>query len=139
MRYRLSLRFTVLLAAVAAAVGIVAGVATAGSPHQVGTCTTTTGTNTLSITCKEAGLGDEDQIEIYATATASCINPGDHHPKATNKQSLSISTPEPVQNGQANYTITFTASFQPDCSPPMTVVFSNVTVTDTTNGFDLKL
>ena len=34
----------------------------------------------------------------------------------------------------ANYTITLTATFQPDCTPPMTVVFTGVTVTDVTNG-----
>jgi hypothetical protein len=27
-----------------------------------------------------------------------------------------------------------TATFQPDCSPPMTVRFTDVKVTDTTNG-----
>jgi hypothetical protein len=32
-----------------------------------------------------------------------------------------------------------TASFQPDCTPPMTVVFTDITVTDTTNGISLKL
>ena len=40
----------------------------------------------------------------------------------------------PVQNGKADFTLTATATFQPDCSPPMTVQFTDVTVTDTTNG-----
>ncbi len=40
----------------------------------------------------------------------------------------------PVQNGKADWTLSVTATFQPDCSPPMTVVFTDVTVTDTTNG-----
>ena len=40
----------------------------------------------------------------------------------------------PVQNGKADFSLTVTATFQPNCTPPMTVVFSNVTVTDTTSG-----
>jgi hypothetical protein len=36
-----------------------------------------------------------------------------------------------VQNGKANFSVPATAMFQPDCSPPMTVVFQNVTVTVT--------
>jgi hypothetical protein len=28
---------------------------------------------------------------------------------------------------------------QPDCTPPMTLVFTNVTVTDTTNGISVNL
>jgi hypothetical protein len=39
-----------------------------------------------------------------------------------------------VQNGKADFTLSATAMFQPECSPPMTVVFTDVTVTDTTNG-----
>jgi hypothetical protein len=68
------------------------------------------------------------------TATAACINPGDHHPKAANNESFSAEGTFPVQNGKANFSLTVTATFQPDCSPPMTVVFSDVVVTDTTNG-----
>jgi hypothetical protein len=30
--------------------------------------------------------------------------------------------------------VTLTATFQPDCSPPMTVQFTDITVTDNTNG-----
>ena len=35
---------------------------------------------------------------------------------------------------EAEFSLTVTATFQPNCTPPMTVVFSNVTVTDTTSG-----
>ena len=68
------------------------------------------------------------------TATAQCINPGQNHPKAANKESVSAEGDFPVQNGKANFSLTVTATFQPDCSPPMTVIFTNVTVTDTTSG-----
>jgi hypothetical protein len=44
----------------------------------------------------------------------------------------------PVQNGKAYFELTGTATFQPECSPPMTVAFSNITVTDTTNGISVS-
>jgi len=106
----------------------------AGSPHFVGGITVTRDGNSLTVSGKEAGLGNEAQVHIVVTATALCINPGSHHPKAANKESVSAEGDFPVQNGKANFTLTLTATFQPDCTPPMTVVFTNVTVTDETNG-----
>jgi hypothetical protein len=111
----------------------------AGSPHFVGAVTATRDGNTLTISGKEAGLGNEDQVHIVVNATAQCINPGDHHPKAANKQSVSAEGDFPVQNGKANFELTVTATFQPDCTPPMTLVFTDVTVTDTTNGISVSL
>ena len=61
------------------------------------------------------------------------------HPKAANKESVSEEGTFPVQNGKANFELTLTASFKPECSPPMTVVFSDVTVTDLTNGISKNL
>ena len=110
------------------------GVAFAGSPHFVGACTKTQDGNTLTVHCKEAGLGNEAQVNVTISATALCINNGGKHPRAVNKASVSSTTSQPVQNGKADYTVTLTASFQPDCSPPMTVQFTDVTVTDNTNG-----
>ena len=108
--------------------------AQAGNPHFVGSPTLTRSGNTLTVTGKEAGLGNEDQIHIVLTATAECINRGGKNPSAANKQSVSAAGDFPVQNGKANFTLSVTATFQPNCSPPMTVRFTNVTVTDTTNG-----
>ena len=110
--------------------------ALAGSPHFVANTVKVqrTGTTTLQVSGKEAGLGDEDQVHIVVTATAECINSGGHHPKAANKESVSAAGDFPVQNGKANFSVTVTATFSPDCSPPMTVRFTDVTVTDTTNG-----
>lgn len=90
--------------------------------------------NSLTVSGKEAGLGNLEQVEIQLTATAACVNPGGNKPKAANKQSLSAVGDFPVQNGKADFSLTLTASFQPECSPPMTVEFSNVVVTDLTNG-----
>src|SRR5438093_648810 len=106
----------------------------AGSPHFVGSVIKTSDGNTLTVSGKEAGLGGEDQVHIVVSATASCVNPGTHHPKAANKTSVTAEGTFPVQNGKADFSLTATATFQPDCTPPMTVVWSDITVTDTTNG-----
>jgi hypothetical protein len=111
----------------------------AGSPHFVGTPTFSISGNTVTVHAKEAGLGDEAQIVAVLSGTAECINGGGNHPKAVNKTSFSTSSTEPVQNGQANYTLTATATFSPSCSPPMTVQFTSLTLTDTTNNLSVKL
>jgi len=108
----------------------------AGSPHFVGSVEFTfdSADNTITATGKEAGLGGESQVHIVLSATASCINPGDRHPRAENKQDLSAEGDFPVQNGKADFELSVTPSFQPDCTPPMSVIFTNVKVTDETNG-----
>jgi hypothetical protein len=128
-------RFTKILLLLAAAAGLAVPIALAGSPHFINNEFSITRTdNTLTVTGKEAGLGDEAQINVVLSATALCINPGSHHPKAANKESVSAEGVFPVQNGKADFELSVTGTFQPDCSPPMTVVFTDVTVTDTTNG-----
>jgi hypothetical protein len=90
---------TVLALAVAA---VVAPVAWAGSPHFIKSATTVTRSdNTLTVSGKEAGLGDEAQIHVVLSATALCINGGGNHPKAVNKESVSAAGDFPVQNGKA--------------------------------------
>ncbi len=115
-------------------VGVLAATgAWAGSPHFV-SCSATPSGNTLEVDGKEAGLGDEAQVHIVVTATALCINNGGNHPRAVNKESVSAEGQFPVQNGKAIFSLTLTATFQPECSPPMTVEFTDIDVTDTTNG-----
>src|SRR5690349_11064038 len=110
--------YLILLGAFAA---LGAQAAFAGSPHFVSnTVTVSRSDNSLTVSGKEAGLGNESQVHVVVTATAACINPGDHHPKAANKESVSAEGDFPVQNGKADFTLTVTATFQPDCSPPMT-------------------
>ena len=122
-----------VLALAAAAVAVPA--AWAGSPHFINSAfSVTRSDDTLTVSGKEAGLGDEAQIHVELSATALCINGGGNHPKAVNKASVSAAGDFPVQNGKADFSLSVTASFQPECSPPMTVQFTDVTVTDTTNG-----
>jgi len=119
---------------------IAAPTAWAGSPHFVSNTVEASRTgNTLTVSGKEAGLGNEEQVNIVVTATAECINKGEKHPKAANKESLSQQGTFPVQNGKAEFELSLTAAFKPECAPPMSVVFSNVTVADTTNGISKNL
>ncbi|HEY3164946.1 MAG TPA: hypothetical protein VGJ71_11330 [Candidatus Limnocylindrales bacterium] len=112
----------------------------AGSPHFIKSATTiTVSGNTLTVSGKEAGLGDEEQIHVVLTAEAQCINPGDHHPRAANKASFSSAGDFPVQNGKADFSLTVTATFQPDCLPPMSLEWISVTLEDTTNGLTLVI
>ena len=129
---RLKKRY-VVVAALVGAVAAVSAVAFAGSPHFVTADATRSG-NTLSVNFKEAGLGNEPQVHVVLSATALCVNNGGKHPKAVNKTSVSAAGDFPVQNGRAEGTLSLTATFQPDCTPPMTVVFTDVSLTDETSG-----
>jgi hypothetical protein len=130
--------------AVLATLVLAMSAAWAGSPHFTSVDVTRTD-DTLCASGKEAGLGDEDQVNIVLNATASCINPGEKHPKAANKENISDEATVPVQNGKADFgtgtpfPLCATATFQPDCTPPMTVVFTNVSVCDTTNDVCVSL
>ena len=128
-------RFLCLAVLALATAALVVPVAWAGSPHFINNAfSITRSDDTLTVSGKEAGLGDEAQIHVVLSATALCINGGGNHPKAVNKASVSAAGDFPVQNGKADWTLSVTATFQPECSPPMTVAFTDVTVTDTTNG-----
>ena len=123
----LSLLVGIALVGVLAATG-----AWAGSPHFV-SCTLVSVSGTcVSVNAKEAGLGDEAQLSVELTATAECINPGEHHPKAANKESVSASGTFNVSNGNATGSLTMTASLSPPCSPPMVICWTDLSITDTT-------
>ena len=107
--------------------------AAAGSPHFVAVSAQRSGDD-LTVSGKEAGLGNETQVHIMVSADALCINGGGKHPKAVNKGTFATQGDFPVQNGQAQFSLTLTAAFQPDCSPPMTVVWTNVVVSDSSHG-----
>jgi hypothetical protein len=125
-------RHAVLLGVAAVAVLTIVGSALAVSnAHFVGSPTASRSGNTLTVSGKVAGLGQVEVITVTVSADAQCVNPGSNKPKAANKQSISSTADVPVQNGKANFSIGVTATFQPDCTPPMTVEFSNVVVTVT--------
>ena len=132
------LRVALLLVLVPAM--LYAGPAYAGSPHFIKSAfVVTVNGDTLTVSGKEAGLGDEIQVHIEIVAEASCINGGGKNPKAANKDSFGASGDFPVQNGQAEFELSVTADFQPDCVPPMTLQFNSVTVSDTEHGVSVTL
>jgi hypothetical protein len=120
----------VLLALGVAAVAALtfAVVAQAGNPHFVGSPTASLSGNTLTVTGKVAGLGNEPFIRVVVSADAQCVNPGSKKPAADNKEAFSAGGNFPVQNGKADFSVNLTATLQPNCSGPMTIEYSNVTV-----------
>ena len=128
-----------LLAALAAlSVLALAGPAYAGNPHFV-TATASVSGDTLTASFKEAGLGNEPQVHVVLTASAQCVNPGGNDPQAGNKSSFQAEGSFPVQNGKAEGSLSVTAVLQPPCVPPMTIRWSDVTLTDTTSGITTSL
>lgn len=121
--------------AVVAAVTLLLGsqAAFAGNPHFVTADASVSG-NTLTVDFKEAGLGNEEQVHVVLSADALCINNGGKHPRAVNKESVEAAGDFPVQNGKAEGTLSVTATFEPECVPPMTVSFTNITLVDETSG-----
>ena len=122
-------RSIVVATAVLATLLLGSTAALAGSPHFVGTPTVTQSGDSLLVSGKVAGLGNETQIHVVASAQAACVNRGGNFPSAANKKTFSAEGDFPVQNGKANFSLTLTATFQPKCSPPMTVVWGPVTIT----------
>jgi hypothetical protein len=109
---------------------LLAGTSLAGSPHMIA-CSQSVSGNVLTVDGKEAGLGNETQVHIEITATALCVNNGGHHPKAENKESVSAEGTFPAMNGKALFSLDLEAVFQPECSPPMSVEFTDITACDT--------
>lgn len=129
-------KFARLLAVIVTfAVALVGPAAHAGSAHFVGDADIARVGDTLVVSGKVAGLGNEAQIHISVTALAECINPGSKKPRAANKESVSAEGDFPVQNGKANYSLTLVAStISPTCSPPMVIRWSNVLIEVDSHG-----
>jgi hypothetical protein len=118
-----------ILTVAAVCLGVVA--VYAGNAHFVGIPTITVTDSTLFASGKVAGLGNVPQINVVLSADAQCVNPGSNKPQAANKSSFSAEGDFPVQNGKAVFQLNLTATFQPDCTPPMTVEWSNIQITVT--------
>lgn len=110
---------------------VLAPKAFAGNPHFVGAPTVTVDDGVLAVDGKVAGLGNEEQIHVTVDALAECQNRGGNKPAADNKDEVSVAGDFPVQNGKALFDLELdgAAQIDPPCEPPMTVVYSDVTVT----------
>lgn len=128
-------RILVIAALAVSALLVMAPAVFAGSPHFVGTPTATRSGDALTVAGKVAGLGAETQITTAVNADVACINPGNNQPKAENKGSEIAEGTFPVQNGKAIFSVTGVGTTSPDCSPPMTLRYSNVSVTVSGGSF----
>jgi hypothetical protein len=127
--------------------GLAAQAALAASPHFLKASAARSGDN-LVVSWKEAGLGDNLNINYVASATAtredSCVNNGDKVPKDPKK----TTTQSPVTSGGTfsvkNGSVTGSLTVSPpattlSCPPGQTatlisLVYTNVSITDATNG-----
>jgi hypothetical protein len=140
----------VLVAATAALVAtlVFAAPAFADNPHFVNASAAINNTGSLVVSWKEAGLGDNQQIDYEASADANgfyaCINGGNKHPQAANKEAFEgpvsgSGTFSSGKNGQI--TASLTVAPPPttlDCPNGQRLVlacvrYTNVSLTDTTN------
>lgn len=141
-----------LLATVAAMLlGIAfAGSALADSPHFIRASGTLNSDGSLTASFKEAGLGTNQNIDYTLTADATvvyvCVNKGGANPAAQNKTTVSgpvsaSGTFSSGKNGQVTASLTVQPPSPGGFSCPKgqslevaSVSYTNVTVSDTTNG-----
>jgi len=139
-------RFTLLAAILA--LGLSAQAALAASPHFVRASARLVGDN-LAVSFKEAGLGNNQDIDYVASAdfsrTDSCMNGGGKVPSDPKKTETSdvveaSDTFKSGKNGTISRTLTLVAlGTTLDCPPGqqetlISLTYSNVKITDVTNG-----
>lgn len=142
------LLFGIFLCLAVGALAVPAAFAT--SPHFVSATGSVDNNGSLTVSWKEAGLGDNQLIQYTltasATATYACINGGGNHPKAANKETVSgpVSASGTFSSGKnGNVTASLTAgppgpgSFACPNGQKLvlaSVSYTGITLTDTTNG-----
>ncbi len=128
--------------------GLMATSAMAASPHFINASAARDGNDPV-VSWKEAGLGDNQNIDYTATAdfsrTDSCVNNGGNVPsdpkKTVTSGTVSVTgTFSSGRNGQITASLRLTAGPTTLECPPgqmatlMSLTWSNVSITDTTNG-----
>ncbi len=119
------------------ALGLGASAAWARSPHFQNLSASCYDEDTLTVSGKDVGLGlpDNSQVTVVVTADAQCVNPGNNTPNANNKKDKPDVTAVEAQgiyfvsSGNLQFSINLDATMSPSCNPPMTIDFTNVTVT----------
>ena len=139
-------RVTLLVATLAFLV-LTAQAAMAVSPHFISASAARSGDN-LVVQWKEAGLGDNLNIDYSATATAtrvdSCVNGGNNVPadpkKTTTQAQVSAQGTFSVKNGSVNGSLTLTPPATTLTCPKgqkatlISLSYTGVSITDLTNG-----
>jgi hypothetical protein len=108
----------------------------------------------LTVSFKEAGLGTNQNIDYAltadATATYVCVNRGGANPSAQNKTTvagpvIATGTFNSGKNGQVTASLTVSPPPSDISCPPgqslelASVTYTNVTLTDVTNGISVEL
>ncbi len=152
MRLITNCQFRIVLVIVAALI-CAGGVTRAANPHFVGVVTATLVGTDVQVCWKEAGLGDNQNIDYeasaFVTATFHCVNNGGQCPNAANKVTVSgpvtaTGTFASGKNGQITACLTLEAPDPPDpgefsCPSGQTLTltdfsFTNIKITDKTNN-----
>jgi hypothetical protein len=151
---RRGILFIFALPMILAAFVMAAPAALAVSPHFINATGTLNANGSLTVAFKEAGLGTNQLINYTltanATATYVCVNNGGANPSAQNKTTVSgpVSASGTFSSGKnGNVTASLTVNPPPSdisCPPGQTlrlasVTYTNVTLTDTTNGVSIAL
>ena len=142
-------RTLLIFAAVFATAAVAVPVALAVNPHFVRAGATLNANGTLTVSFKEAGLGDNQLITYVAsadaTATYVCVNRGGGNPSAQNKTTVAGPVSATGQfssgkNGQVTASLTLSPPPSDISCPPgqrlelASVTYTNVAITDATNG-----
>jgi hypothetical protein len=139
-----------VVALVFVAFALIAQQALAQNEHFIRASANLNNDGTLTVSFKEAGLGTNQLITYVAsadaTATYVCVNRGGGNPSASNKTTVSgpVSATGTFSSGK-NGQVTASLTLNPpgpggfSCPPGQSleiaqVVYTNVSVTDTTNG-----
>jgi len=147
---RWNIRWKFLAVVVGLLVALTASAAFAESPHFISASASGPDANgNLTVSFKEAGLGNNQVITYVAsanaTATYACVNGGGNHPKATNKETVSgpvsaSGTFSSGKNGSISQSLTLAPPSAGSFSCPSgqtlvlaSVSYTSVTITDTTN------
>lgn len=136
------------------AVALIAQQAFAQNPHFIRASGSLNANGSLTVSFKEAGLGDNQLIDYAltadATATYVCVNRGGGNPSAQNKTTVAgpvIATGSFAsgKNGQVSASLTVSPPPSDISCPPgqslelAEVSYTNVVLTDTTNNVSIAL
>lgn len=137
------------IALLALACAGVIGSASAASPHFVKGPTSSISGSVVTVTWKEAGLGNGDvsyTASALATARFQCVNRGNQCPQAANKQDVSSNVSTNGTFSPRNGTITAFLTIGPPTStlvcpgnqvPQLVrVIYTDIALSDLTNGID---
>jgi hypothetical protein len=143
-----------VVALVFVAFALIAQQAFAQSPHFIRASGSLNADGSLTVNFKEAGLGTNQNIAYALTADATavyvCVNRGGGNPSASNKTAvagpvIATGTFSSGKNGQVTASLTVEPPFEDIGCPPgqsqelASVIYENVTLTDTTNNVSIAL